>query len=179
MVGMRCLFLPLLVCLVLVSASAALRAAAVDAQEACVAPVQAFVAALDEDAADQARRAQFLDLVRACREVYRDELQQVEGHYPRLSKDSNCRAMGEEFRDTLTMLTRIEQAASELSLDTPHDREVAAAFYRLAAPGLSRAVSGLFILHYGICQEEARVPVTPSPSSNATISEPGSARGQL
>lgn len=179
MAGVRVLSCIVLVSAVLLCASAPLRAAAVDAQEACVAPVQSFVAALDGGETGEPQRRDFLGLVEACTAVYLHELGQIERDYSRLPATSHCRDMGEEFRDTLETLRRIERTASTLPLDSTADREAAAAFYRLAAPGLARAVNGLFILHHGICREEVRGTLRPVQSSNATISAPDEAPGRL
>lgn len=150
----------------------------VDTQQVCVAPVRSFVAELDSGLPEEVRRDTFLGLLRACREVSLHELTRVERHYPRLPDDSHCRELGEEFRETLDMLDRIERTAAELPLASEEDRVAARAFYRLSAPGLTRTVKGVFILHYGICHEEAR-ELPSSQSSNATISVPDPDRSPL
>lgn len=169
MPGLRSHASSLFFLIALALAGRSLHAAAVDAQQACAAPAEAFMA--QPDSVGEGRRNAFIALLQACRAVSLAEMVQIEQHYPQLPDDSQCRELGEEFREALDTLDRIERTAAELPLATEEDRLAAETFYRLSAPGLSRAVAGLFILHYGICREEIRAPLSP-PSSNATISIP-------
>ncbi|MFO7704341.1 MAG: hypothetical protein R6V43_04275 [Halopseudomonas sp.] len=149
--------------------------AGVDAQRVCASPVTELQETLAEAMATGQVKAEhkqaFLVSLARCRSVYQMEMQRLTSDFAGLAEDSYCHAAQHGLHEGVTIFNAIEARARGLPMHTAAGRQAAGQFFRLASPGLVRAVNGLYLLRHGVCMEEQRAPFAP-PRTDAEIGHP-------
>ncbi|MEH6565654.1 MAG: hypothetical protein V7756_10065 [Halopseudomonas sp.] len=130
-----------------------------DAEAVCAGPLRSFQAKLNGKLNVERQAAplklQMLQLLDDCQNVVEQQIGRLSVDFQQLPDDSQCQQGLSELEPFVPLFTDMRQQINAQALNSHALRRDALEYFRVIAPGVLRAVNGVFLHRYAVCEPEA------------------------